>query len=67
MSVILWFSFALGGVSYAAACILFWALARQRPATQLGPKWPLRLIELGAALQLVYMVVFSVMDRRCPV
>lgn len=67
MSAILWVSFLLSGGSYVAACVLFWALARQRPATQLGPRWPARLLELGAALQLVYLVIFSVTDQRCPV
>jgi ABC-type uncharacterized transport system permease subunit len=67
MSAILWISFLLGGGSYVAACILFWALARQRPATHLGPRWPARLLELGAVLQLVYLILFSVTDRRCPV
>lgn len=67
MSALLWTSFLLAGGSYAASGILFWALARQRPATRLGPQWPARLLELGATLQLVYLVVFSVIDRRCPV
>lgn len=67
MSAILWVSFLLSGGSYVAACTLFWALARQRPVTQLGPGWPARLLELGAALQLVYLVLSSVTDRRCPV
>lgn len=57
----------MSGGSYLAACILFWALVRQKPAKRLGPKWPARLLEIGALLQLVYLIVFSVMDRRCPV
>jgi ABC-type uncharacterized transport system permease subunit len=67
MSAILWTSFLVSGGSYLAACVLFLALARQRPVTRLGPKWPLRLLGLGAALQLLYLVVFSVVDHRCPV
>jgi len=67
MSAILWSSFLLSGGSYVAACLLFLALVRQRPITQFGPKWPARLLELGAALQLVYLIVFAVIDRRCPV
>lgn len=67
MSAILWFSFLSSGGSYVASCILFWALARQRPATRLAPRWPTRLLELGALLQLVYLIAFSVVDRRCPV
>ena len=67
MDAILWASFLLSGGSYVAACVLFWATARQHPVMHLGPKWPARLLELGAALQLVYLVVFSVVDRRCPV
>lgn len=67
MGAILWTSFLLSGGSYLTACILFFTLARQRRATRLGPKWPARLLGLGAALQLVYLVLFSVVDRRCPV
>ncbi len=67
MSAILWASFLSSGGSYVAACVLFWALVRQKPVKHLGPRLPARLLELGAVLQLVYLVVFSVMDRRCPV
>jgi ABC-type uncharacterized transport system permease subunit len=67
MSAILWTSFLAGAASYLAACALFWAIARKRPATRLGPRWPTRLLVLGAALQLIYLVVSSVTNRRCPV
>ena len=67
MSAILWSSFLLSGGSYIAACILFWSLTRARAVTHLGPNWPAGLLALGAALHLVYLVVFSVVDRRCPV
>jgi ABC-type uncharacterized transport system permease subunit len=67
MSAILWTSFFLSGGSYLTACVLFFSLARRRPATRIGPMWPARLLELGAALQLVYLVLLSVMSRRCPV
>lgn len=67
MSAILWASFLSSGGSYLAACILFLALARPKPATRLGPRWPARLLEAGAVLQIAYLIAFSVTDRRCPV
>lgn len=67
MSALLWTSFFLSCGSYIAACVLFWAVARQRPASPLGPRWATWLLELGSGLQLVYLVLFSVADRRCPV
>jgi ABC-type uncharacterized transport system permease subunit len=67
MGAMLWASFLLSGGCYVVAWLLFWALARQRPARHLGAKWPARLLELGAVLQLIYLIMFSVMDRRCPV
>jgi ABC-type uncharacterized transport system permease subunit len=67
MGAILWASFLASGGCYAVASVLFWALARQRSPARFAPKWPARLLELGALLQLVYLITFSVMDRRCPV
>jgi ABC-type uncharacterized transport system permease subunit len=67
MTAILCTSFLASAGSYLAACVLFWAVARRKPVTRLGPKWPSRLLHVGAALQLAYLVLFSVMDRRCPV
>jgi ABC-type uncharacterized transport system permease subunit len=64
---ILWASFLLSAGSYLAACALFVAQARRRPATAVGPGWAPRLLGIGATLQLGYLVLFSVMDRRCPV
>ena len=64
---ILWAVFLLSAGSYLASCGLFVAQARRRPPIAVGPGWAPRLLELGAALQLLYLVLFSVMDRRCPV
>jgi ABC-type uncharacterized transport system permease subunit len=67
MQGILWASFLLSATSYLAACTLFVAQARRRSSLQLRHLWAPRLLELGAALHLIYLVLFSVMDRRCPV
>ena len=67
MNGILWASFILSAASYLASCGLFVAQARRRPATHVRTLWPPRLLEIGAGLQLVYLIVFSVADRRCPV
>ena len=64
---ILWASFLLSAGSYLASCALFVAQARRRPAISVGPGWAPRLLEIGAGLQLAYLILFSVMDRRCPV
>ena len=67
MNEILWASFLLSAASYLASCGLFVVQARRRSATHIGPSWPPRLLEIGAGLHLVYLVVASVIDRRCPV
>jgi ABC-type uncharacterized transport system permease subunit len=67
MNQLLWASFLLSAASYLAACGFFLAQVRRRHAVRLAPTVPLRLLEIGAVLHLVYMIVFSVMDRRCPV
>ena len=66
MREILWASFILSAASYLAACLSFLAKARRRsPPT--GPGWAPRLLECGAVLQFIYLIIFAVMDRRCPV
>ncbi|HEX7508974.1 MAG TPA: cytochrome c biogenesis protein CcsA [Polyangia bacterium] len=67
MREILWVSFLLSAASYLVACLLFLAQARRRSAVHLGPQWAPRALELGAVLQFVYLILFAVMDRRCPV
>jgi len=67
MREILWASFSLSAASYLAACFLFLAKARRRSAVHLGPRWAPRLLHAGAVLQFVYLMVFSVLDRICPV
>jgi ABC-type uncharacterized transport system permease subunit len=67
MNGILWASFLLSAACYLAACGLFVAQARRKPATHVRPVWPPRLLALGAGLQLAYLVLFSVVDHRCPV
>jgi ABC-type uncharacterized transport system permease subunit len=67
MNGILWATFLLSAACYVAACVLFVAQARRRPTTQVRPVWPPRLLVGGAVLQLAYLVLFSVVDRRCPV
>ena len=64
---ILWASFLLSAGSYLASCVLFFAQARRRPAISVGPGWAPRLLEIGAVLQLGYLILFSVVDRSCPV
>ena len=64
---ILWASFLASAGSYLASCTLFVAQARRRPAISVGPRWAPRLLEIGAVLQLAYLILLSVMDRRCPV
>jgi len=67
MNGILWASFILSAASYLGACGLFLAQARRRPATHVRPVWAPRVLVLGAGLHLVYLIVFSVVDRQCPV
>jgi ABC-type uncharacterized transport system permease subunit len=67
MHEILWGSFLLSAANYVASGLLFLAQARRRTVVRLGPKWAPRLLETGAALQLIYLILYSVMDRRCPV
>ena len=67
MNGILWATFILSAASYLASCGLFVAQARRRPATYVGPSWAPRMLEIGAVLHLAYLIVFSVMDHRCPV
>jgi ABC-type uncharacterized transport system permease subunit len=67
MNGILWAMFLLSAACYVAAGALFVAQARRRPATQVRPVWPPRLLALGAVLQFSYLVLFSVMDHLCPV
>jgi ABC-type uncharacterized transport system permease subunit len=67
MREILWASFLLSAVSYLAACLLFLAQARRRSAVHLGRRWAPRLLDAGAVLQFVYLILFAVMDRKCPV
>jgi ABC-type uncharacterized transport system permease subunit len=67
MREVLWASFILSAASYLAACLLFLAQARRRSAVHLGLLWAPRLLEIGAVLQFIYLILFAVMDRRCPV
>jgi ABC-type uncharacterized transport system permease subunit len=67
MNEILWAFFLLSAASYLASCGLFVAQARRKPATHVGPLLSLRLLEIGAVLHLLYLIVFSVADHRCPV
>ncbi len=67
MNWILWATFLVSAICYLASGTLFVAQARRKPAPHLPPGWPPRLLELGAMLQLAYLILFSVMDRRCPV
>ena len=69
MREILWASFLLSAASYLAACFSFLTQARRRSPAPAGPsrsRAP-RLLEAGAVLQFIYLIVFAVMDRRCPV
>jgi ABC-type uncharacterized transport system permease subunit len=67
MHEILWASFFLSAGNYIASGLLFLAQARRRTSVHLGPKWAPRLLEAGAALQLIYLILYAVVDRRCPV
>jgi ABC-type uncharacterized transport system permease subunit len=67
MNGILWASFLSSAASYVVSCGLFVTQARRKPSVHLPRTSPLRLLEVGAVLHLVYLVLFSVMDRRCPV
>jgi ABC-type uncharacterized transport system permease subunit len=69
MSELLWASFFLSAATYVAACSLFVAQSRRRAAThaRLGPRWAPRLLEIGALLHLSYLILFALVDRRCPV
>jgi len=67
MREILWVSFLLSAASYLAACLLFLAQARQRGAIHRGIKWSPRALEIGAVIQFVYLILFAILDRRCPV
>jgi ABC-type uncharacterized transport system permease subunit len=67
MREILWASFILSAASYLAACLLFLAQARRRSTIHVRHQWAPRALEIGAVLQFVYLVLFAVMDRRCPV
>ena len=64
---ILWALFLASASSYLLSCGLFVAQARRHPPIAVWPGWAPRLLELGAVLQLFYVVLFAVMDRRCPV
>jgi ABC-type uncharacterized transport system permease subunit len=67
MREILWVVFILGAASYLAACLLFLAQARHQGGTSLGRSWAARLLGLGALAQLACLVLYSILDRRCPV
>lgn len=67
MREILWASFVLSAASYLAACLLFLAQARRRTSLHSGLRWAPRLLHTGAVLQFVYLILFAVMDRKCPV
>jgi ABC-type uncharacterized transport system permease subunit len=67
MNAILWAAFLSSAASYLLSCGFFVAQARRKPALHLPPQGPLRLLELGAVLHLLYLVLLSVLDRRCPV
>jgi ABC-type uncharacterized transport system, permease component len=67
MREILWASFILSAASYLASCLLFLAQARRRSAFHLEPLWAPRLLQIGAVLQLAYLILYAIMDRRCPV
>ncbi|MBN2576246.1 MAG: cytochrome c biogenesis protein CcsA [Deltaproteobacteria bacterium] len=58
--------FVASAASYLASCALFVARIRRSPTTHLRPQWPPRLLEIGAGLHLTYLVLYSVVDRLCP-
>jgi ABC-type uncharacterized transport system permease subunit len=66
MNGILWASFLLAAASYLVSCGIFVAQARRKPGWE-PPVSPLRLLELGALLHLAYLILSSVVVRRCPV
>jgi hypothetical protein len=67
MREILGASFIFSAASYLAACLLFLAQARRLAGAQLGPMWAPRLLKIGAVLQLAYLILYAITDRRCPV
>ena len=69
MSEILWASFILSAATYAVACLFFIAQSRRRPAPPVGvrPRWAPRLLGIAASLQLSYLILYAVVDRRCPI
>ena len=69
MSEILWASFFLSAATYLAACLLFVAQSRRRATTHvgLGPRWARDCLCIGALLHLSYLVLYALVDRRCPV
>lgn len=67
MREILWASFILSAIGYLAACLLFLEQARRHATVHLGPKWAPRVMEMGAILQFVYLILFSIVNQRCPV
>ena len=67
MREIFWASFILSAANYLAACLLFLAQARRGAGAQVGSVWAPRLLKIGAVLQLAYLILASISDRRCPV
>jgi len=67
MNELLWSAFILSTVCYLASCALFVAHARRGHAPPVPARWPPRLLESGAVLHLVYLILYSVFDHRCPV
>lgn len=67
MRELLWATFMSSAASYLAACLLFLAQARRRAAPSSRGRWTAALLVLGAALHLTYLLLYSVVDRRCPV
>lgn len=67
MRELLWATFMLSATSYLVACLLFLAQARRRATGPAGGRWAPGLLIAGATLHLVYLLLYSVVDRRCPV
>ena len=67
MNGILWATFILSAASYVTSAGLFVSQSRRKPTAHGRTAWPPRVLELGAVLHLSYLILFSVMDRRCPV
>ena len=67
MRELLWVTFISSAASYLAACLLFLAQARRRGKAPADGRWAPGLLVLGAALHLAYVLLYSVVDRRCPV